>query len=457
MAHVRPRTFGPALALAAIGFAAATAHAFADGDKATLGRLLFFDTGLSQPTGQSCASCHAPAAGFKFPNSAVNLLLGVPHGAIPTRFGPRAAPTISYAAFSPFGPVAQPRPGMIRAGGEILFFGGLFWDGHASDLMDQARQPFFNANEMNNLVHNLPSTELLVAKVSHSPEAGLFRQVYGAGVFAGPASAVLEDVTDAIAEYERTPEVSPFSSKYDDYVAGLAALTPAELDGLRLVTGTYSGRPGGKPYPRFAQCILCHGIPQANTGTQDLWTDFCYANIGTPRNYANPFYFQTNANTNPVGYNPAGTGYVDLGLGGLLYPRSGLPAGNMGPGSNGYGDFLQINGAFKAPTLRNVDKRPHPGFVKAYMHNGAFKDLRQVVHFYNTRNLTTWPGEVIDFTQEHPYAHLRGIPLWPPPEVSSPESLQNPAGDRDGQIGNLGLTPQEEDHIVAFLKTLTDR
>jgi len=67
------------------------------------------------------------------------------------------------------------------------------------------------------------------------------------------------------------------------------------------------------------------------------------------------------------------------------------------------------------------------------------------------------PGEVIDFTQENPYANLRGRPLWPPPEVSSPQSLQNPSGDPNGQVGNLGLTDQEEEHIVVFLKTLTDR
>jgi cytochrome c peroxidase len=148
-----------------------------------------------------------------------------------------------------------------------------------------------------------------------------------------------------------------------------------------------------------------------------------------------------------------------LGLGGLLYPLNDLPAGNMGPGSNGKGDFLGINGAFKTPTFRNVDKRPHPGFVKAYMHNGALKSLKQVVHFYNTRNLTTRPGEVIDFTQEHPYANLQGIPLWPPPEISSPESLENPTGAFNSDlatVGNLGLTNNEEDHIVAFLKTLTD-
>ena len=38
------------------------------------------------------------------------------------------------------------------------------------------------------------------------------------------------------------------------------------------------------------------------------------------------------------------------------------------------------------PTLRNVDKRPRPDFIKAYGHNGYFKSLKEIVHFYNTRD-----------------------------------------------------------------------
>lgn len=423
-----------------------------------LGRQLFTDTSLSQPAGQSCASCHAPAAGFKHPNSNLNRTFGVPRGAVHSRFGFRAVPTISYAAFCPDGPAhAVPRPPGMGDGGELLFIGGFFLDGRVATLEDQAREPFFHPNEMNNLVHNLPAPALLAAKIAASPEAALFREVFGADIFSHPPADILDAVTRAIAEYERSPQVSPFNSRYDDYVAGRGTLTPEELDGLRLATGSWNGRPDGKPYRKSAQCILCHGVPQSGTWQPDLWTDFCYANLGVPRNANNPFYHQTNAHSNPLGYNPDGHDFVDIGLGNFIYPLNGLPPGNSGPGSNGLGDFLQINGAFKAPTLRNVDRRPHPGFVKPYMHNGSLKSLKEVVHFYNTRNLTTCPGEVIDFTRPHPYSHLRGRPLWPPPEVMHPDSLQNPEGARDGQIGNLGLTDEEEDHIVAFLKTLTDR
>jgi cytochrome c peroxidase len=93
------------------------------------------------------------------------------------------------------------------------------------------------------------------------------------------------------------------------------------------------------------------------------------------------------------------------------------------------------------------------------MHNGVFKSLKEIVHFYNTRNLTTVAGEVIDFNRADPYARLRGQPLWPRPEYPLPSSILNPGGDtaeEGGQVGNLGLSDEEEDHIVAFMKPLSD-
>jgi cytochrome c peroxidase len=426
-----------------------------------LGREIFFDTDLSTPAGQACASCHAPEAGFRFPSSSVNEAFGVATGAIRTRFGNRSVPTVSYAKFIPTGrPVAhfQLHTGMSPFT-ELLFIGGLFWDGRAVDLENQATFPFQNPNEMNNLVHGMGSPALVVSKIANGEYADLFRRVYGADIFSQSTDVVFADVCEALATYERSDEVSPFSSKYDAYLAGEARLTPEELDGLHLMTGTEDGFPSGKPYRKNAQCIQCHGISDSLAQGPSLWTFSCYVNIGVPKNRHNPYYSQTDSASNPQGYNPLGADYIDFALGDFLYPLNGLPPGNIGPGSDGFGDYLAINGAFKTPTLRNADKRPSPDFVKAYMHNGVFKTLKEVVHFYNTRNLTTFPGEVIDFTLPDPYANLIGEPLWPPPEVSSPESLLNPTGDTSdagGQVGNLRLTDEEEDHIVAFLKTLSD-
>lgn len=471
-----PRRFVLTLAIAIAGFGAARVGLFANPSvdrpflrlpagltpKASLGKSLFFDTSLSTPVGQSCGSCHSPSAGFTFPDSAINLALGVAPGVIGGRFGFRAVPQVSYAAFNPPGPPFYDHP-------IAVYVGGQFWDGHANDLADQAMFPFVNPNEMNNLTHNLADPALVVQKVAAGPSAESFKSVYGADVFTRPQAAVFAAVADAIAEYEKSSEVSPFSSKYDAWRAGKAELSAAELHGLRLATGTWTGRPDGASFPRFAQCVTCHTIPSVPSSAPDLWTNTCYQNIGVPRNPANPFYTQTDGTANPVGFNPQGESFVDIGLGATLYPRIGLPPGNTGPGSNGMGDFFGINGLFKAPSLRNVDMRPAAGFVKAYMHNGVFKSVKDVVHFYNTRNLTTLTGEVIDFTRDNPYQGLLGTPLWGTPEYASIDTLHNPegllptdpaatgtGGESSAQVGNLGLTDEEEDHLVAFLATLTD-
>ena len=88
--------------------------------------------------------------------------------------------------------------------------------------------------------------------------------------------------------------------------------------------------------------------------------------------------------------------------------------------------------------MRNVDKRPRPDFVKAYGHNGYFKSLKEIVHFYNTRDvLLKCEGG----------AAGEKVSCWPPPET--PQNL-NPT------CCNLGLSEEQEDELVAFLKTLTD-
>ena len=83
--------------------------------------------------------------------------------------------------------------------------------------------------------------------------------------------------------------------------------------------------------------------------------------------------------------------------------------------------------------MRNVDLRPSPDFVKAYGHNGYFKSLGEIVHFYNTRDVE---GE-----------GWNGVP-WPEPEVT--------VNMNTTELGNLGLSPREEAAIVAFMKTLSD-
>jgi cytochrome c peroxidase len=114
--------------------------------------------------------------------------------------------------------------------------------------------------------------------------------------------------------------------------------------------------------------------------------------------------------------------FTDFTYDNLGIPVSPLLAGN--PTDYGLGAFLgdpAENGKFKVSTLRNIADTP------PYGHNGFFPTLKAIVNFYNTRDVGSWP----------------------PPEV--PENVNT------DELGNLGLTGQEEDDIVAFLKTLSDR
>jgi cytochrome c peroxidase len=414
-----------------------------------LGRAVFFDPNLSNPAGMSCASCHAPEAGFSYPNSHINQAYGTVPGVVSNRFGSRKPMTISYSWFTPDGPTFWNRR-------ERAWTGGFFSDGRAGNLTAQAGMPIINPSEMANTVHGLPATDLVVHKVIQGSYADLFKQAYGENTSSQSPQSLFRLIRQSISAYEKSHEVSPFSSKYDAYVEGQAQLTPSELNGLRLFTGSTTGRPGGAKNYKSAQCVSCHAI--SDDGRRDFFTNWTFANVGVPRNPHNPFYRQTNPAINPQGYNRDGEKFVDLGLGAILYPLQNLPPGNLGSCSDGRGDFLQANGEFRVPSLRNVDKRPSADFVKCYMHNGVFKSLKEVVHFYNTRNLTR-RNEVINLASADPYTGLKGKPLWPLPEYPSAVTLQNPAGKSNSptaRVGNLGLSDQEESDIVAFLQTLSD-
>ncbi len=164
-----------------------------------------------------------------------------------------------------------------------------------------------------------------------------------------------------------------------------------------------------------------------------MFSDFTANNIGLPKNLALPYYCESKPDQYGYTANPLGFAYVDLGVGAML----------SGPNNPNPLQWKQLaplfNGMFQTATLRKVDKRPRPDFVKEYMHNGYLKSLKEVVHFYNTswalpRCAQGSPGEKVT--------------CWPPPEY--PSTLNTT------QLGNLGLTSDEEDDIVAFLQTLTD-
>lgn len=291
---------------------------------AELGKLLFFDTNLSYPTGRACASCHDPSAGFADPNRMVPVSVG----AVGDLFGQRNAPTVAYCSHSP-------TFHYDAASGE--FVGGQFWDGRAATVSDQARSPFINHLEMNNY-----SLINVVKKVMASSYAGLFKEVYGNDCF-DDAEAAYGMIADAIAAYENSIEVNPFNSKFDQYLDGTVTLSRLETRGREIFEGK-----GG--------CGACHPGTPGPGGSPPLFTDYSYHNVGMARNPNNPYYRL------PFRLNPDGDKWVDGGLGAVL------------------GDPEQM-GKMKVPTLRNV------ALTAPYGHNGLFKTLRGMVEFCANRNL----------------------------------------------------------------------
>ena len=223
----------------------------------------------------------------------------------------------------------------------------------------------------------------MIDKVLGSSYAELFLQV------CTDPSKYYECIGRSIAAYERSTEVSSFTSKYDYWLVGMAKLTGQEQQGLELFNGK-------------AGCSGCHVAP--------LFTDYTYDNLGVPRNPLNPFY-------NELEWNPLGYSWVDTGLGGYLKAAGYAPS-----------VYEAAWGMHKVPTLRNVALAPTNHFIKAYSHNGYFKSLWEIVHFYNTRDV---PGAG-----------------WPAPKVA--ENVNTT------ELGNLHLNTGEELAIVAFLNTLSD-
>jgi cytochrome c peroxidase len=394
--------------------------------KEQLGKSIFFDENLSFNSNLSCASCHSPDTGFTGPQSMTNAHGTVYEGSISGRFGNRKPPSAAYATLSPI-------LDYIMEKKEALFSGGNFWNGRATGeklgnpAADQAQGPFLNPAEQ-----ALPDSACVVKRVCDASYPVLFQDVWGteacniswpsdvdttcstenttvtlSSADRAKVEAAYDDIALSVAAYEASPEVNQFTSKYDYYLKGMATLTRQEKQGLALFQGK-------------GKCDNCHVIGKGKGPKAEpaLFTDFTFDNLGVPKNPENPA-------TLP------GSDFVDYGLGEYLESRTE------------YESFAEENlGKQKVPTLRNVDKRPSAEFVKAYTHNGYFKSLASIVHFYNTRDvLPTCPG---DYTEAEALANN----CWPPPEVS--ETVNH------DELGNLHLTAAQEAAIVAFLKTLSD-
>jgi len=407
--------------------------------KEELGALIFFDETLSIRQNQACASCHVPEVGWVGDDPVINLGGSVYEGSRRNRFGNRKPPSSAYATQSP----------VFYLDDVFGFTGGNFWDGRATGwklgkpAADQAQGPFLNPVEQ-----ALPDAACVVNRVCEGDYGDLFRQVWSGqncaikwpantfGQCSSPTGSVrlsaadrerVENAYDQIAysieAFEASKASNAFTAKVDAVRAGAAKFTEAEALGQSLFTANGKGK-----------CAVCHRGSQP-TGRSPLFSDFGYDNLGVPKNPLNPFLLD----------NP---GWADPGLGGFL---ATVPD---------YADAAEANlGKHKVPTTRNVAlgscEAAEPGepcVEKAYMHNGYFKTLKQVVHFYNTRDTKDSCEDlgIYDATVDEAMAN----DCWPPPEVA--ENVVAPGDDEPDLVGNLGLTDDEEDALVALMKAMSD-
>jgi cytochrome c peroxidase len=425
-----------------------------DNAKSILGKVMIYDHNLSVNATVACATCHTAQDGFTGGSTLFNQTVVSYSGSIGSRDSQRKPMAYNYAPFSPI---------LSYRASTGDFVGGNFWDDRATGLVtgnpaaDQALGPPLNPLEMAN-----PDAACVVYHLSQSAYRSLFEIVWGGQSFAitwpsdtaqlcaQPADATTSasstivplSGTDreqalstfhnmglAMANYEAGPEVSPFSSKYDLAQRGQATFTQIEQDGQQLFTGQ-------------ANCSQCH-VLKGSTGTtnpmysttEPVFTDYTAINLGIPQNTEIPYYTENAPDSFGYIANPIGPAYRDPGVGGFL-------------AGSGNADWVALApkfiGTFQVATVRNVAKKMTARFVKSHMHNGYFKNLIDIVHFYNTRDVlppcdpslgTAIGGEV-------------GSTCWPAPEV--------PTNVEHTLTGNLGLTREQELAIVAFLGTLSD-
>lgn len=193
-----------------------------------LGKKLYEEKALSINDTQSCASCHNIQAGGDDPNNT-----STSQGAL-GEFGGRNTPTVLNAGFH------------FRQ----------FWDGRATDLVEQAKGPILNPVEM-----AMESEEQVVAKLKKINNYVLeFSQVFSEET----SPITYDNIAHAIAAFERTLITR---DRFDDYLNGNnSALTKQEKEGLELFVET--------------GCTVCHnGVALGGTSYQKMGAIHPYEGI----------------------------------------------------------------------------------------------------------------------------------------------------------------------------------
>ncbi len=349
-----------------------------------LGKRIFFDKNLSEPAGTSCASCHDPSHGFAGNNGSK---LGVAQGSRTGHFAARNTPSVMYLKYARrFHLHWEEDAPLVDA------YGGFFWDGRVDDLADVPKQPLLNPNEMNN-----ESSAVLLAKIEKSDYAREFQEQFGR---AGDAEQAVHSLGEALAAYLTSPELAPFSSKYDLYIQQRATLTAQEAHGLALFKDSAKGG-----------CSECHKLNDTIPKPErSLFTDYGFDSVGVPRNAKLPINRDAE--------------HFDLGLCARPNPKF-------------HSESQEFCGAFRTPSLRNVALR------ESFMHNGAFSSLRDVVSFYASRST-------------NPRRWYKG-PMFDDVPARYREFVNVDKAPYNRRAGNPpALNDAEIDAIVAFLGTLSD-
>ncbi|MEH6584775.1 MAG: cytochrome c peroxidase [Halioglobus sp.] len=489
-----------------------------------LGKHAFFDTTLSKPKGQGCVSCHDPASGWTFPDSVVNDGPVVAPGAIWHRSGGIKTPGNSYISSAPvFQRCSEIFGGNRGAPAGGRYCGGMFWDGRAegygkegwapkadgalSDtvtpadlpesvreayteylgpLADQALNPFPNSVEQN------IDPKHVCKRISRGDYAHLYKEVFGERINcktkpnSNPAYITsFKRIAVALSAYQASPDVNSFTSKRDIALyRELACLTDGnEGEFVEFWDADFCNQDKGAPWGEFPLLELS---AQENRG-HDL-----FYGLETASNEPEPVldeggnetgeFTTTNAgchrchNDNPLaddGTEPFQT-YNDHGYHGIGLPfNREIPGAVPGviDGVISHVSYRADNGEavepgfFKNPSVRNVAKGEGE-ITKAYGHNGYFKSLKGIVHFYSTRDLKrscgadrirsvrgvpTLIAQGLNLDIEHPTEEeALANNCWPLAE------FQNSEGNF-ADIGILNLTDEQEDALVAYMMTLSDQ
>lgn len=360
-----------------------------------LGRALFGDPALSASGKLSCASCHDPKRAYG-PANDLPVQLG---GADLRQPGLRAVPSLRYLQSVPqftehyFDSEEEGDPSIDNGP-----TGGLTWDGRVDRGRDQARIPLLSPFEMAN-----PSEAAVVTEVAGSAHAAALRKIFGESIFDDEVKAFAA-VLEALEAFEQSPaDFYPYSSKYDAYLDGEAALTPQEARGLALFNDPVKGN-----------CAHCHRSARDADGTAPQFTDFGFNAVGVPRNPEIP------ANKDPA--------YFDLGL--------------CGPLRTDFKDRAEYCGLFRTPTLRNVALR------QTFFHNGVMHSLKEVLDFYAERD--TDPGKYYFPTADGTVTKFDDMPA----KYRANVNVEPPFDRHPGEAP--ALTDQDRADIIAFLQTLND-